>query len=515
MLGILDEADSLNRSYVPITADSQLIEAVRFFDCHGTQDEHLRARYLLGCAYRDLGQAPEALQTWQEAIERVDTFHCDSCHYALLCRIYSQMADVLYHQDLLDDYLESLDKSVTYAYKAKDTLAAANSLMYRMTAFSKLGLSDSVVAICDSSYQLLKRLGHEEIAAQNALMALPDYLKVGKNEEAAFYLDAYEHKSFFIDSLGNIEQGREIFYYLKGLYLLSVNKFDSAEIYFRRTFYERKDFEGRNGGAYGLALLYQKRHLPDSVAKYAMYSYVMNDSSHLQKVSSSLGRIKNMYNYSTHQRRALQEKDRADKEGVRFRVMLCFVTIISLLLMVIMRRWLSRKRKAEKRYLSAMKQLNEAQNELFRLRSHDEELSNLIAEKELAVEKLMREIEVHSAKQKKVGSILKDSVVYKNLHKSVLSGRQLSEEDWDNLNRLVIEHLPVFHQFISDKSYALTIKEYRTCVLLRLNISPMSISHLLGVAPSYVTKMGRTIMRKFFASEGTAKELAVKLNEMF
>ena len=50
MLAALDEADSLNRNYIPITSDSLLREAVDFFDDHGTPNERLRAHYLLGCA---------------------------------------------------------------------------------------------------------------------------------------------------------------------------------------------------------------------------------------------------------------------------------------------------------------------------------------------------------------------------------------------------------------------------------------------------------------------------------
>ncbi|MBP3251709.1 MAG: hypothetical protein J6M25_03560, partial [Prevotella sp.] len=50
MLTVLDEADSLNRNYIPFATDSQLLAATRFFDAHGTSLEQLRAHYLLGCA---------------------------------------------------------------------------------------------------------------------------------------------------------------------------------------------------------------------------------------------------------------------------------------------------------------------------------------------------------------------------------------------------------------------------------------------------------------------------------
>ncbi len=61
MLAVLDEADSLNRNYIPFTTDSVLKIATEWFDSYGSANERMRAHYLLGCAYRDMGEAPAAL----------------------------------------------------------------------------------------------------------------------------------------------------------------------------------------------------------------------------------------------------------------------------------------------------------------------------------------------------------------------------------------------------------------------------------------------------------------------
>ena len=63
MSTLLDRADSMNSAYLPLTdgMDSLLLEATRFYDRHGDADQQVRAHYLLGCAYRDMGEAPAAL----------------------------------------------------------------------------------------------------------------------------------------------------------------------------------------------------------------------------------------------------------------------------------------------------------------------------------------------------------------------------------------------------------------------------------------------------------------------
>ena len=51
-----------NKCYVPFKSDSAALEVASYYDRHGTPNERMAAHYLLGCAYRDMGEAPMALQ---------------------------------------------------------------------------------------------------------------------------------------------------------------------------------------------------------------------------------------------------------------------------------------------------------------------------------------------------------------------------------------------------------------------------------------------------------------------
>ena len=70
MYHLLLLADASNKCYDTLPPDSILSEVAAFYDRHGSANEQLRAHYLLGCAYRDLGEAPQALQCYQDAIDR-------------------------------------------------------------------------------------------------------------------------------------------------------------------------------------------------------------------------------------------------------------------------------------------------------------------------------------------------------------------------------------------------------------------------------------------------------------
>ena len=94
----LDSINAVNRSGQPFTV-AAVKPYVEFFDDHGTPNDRLLAHYLLGLAYYDHGEAPMALQCYQEALDCADTTATD-CDYAQLSRVYGQMAEVFYHQHL-------------------------------------------------------------------------------------------------------------------------------------------------------------------------------------------------------------------------------------------------------------------------------------------------------------------------------------------------------------------------------------------------------------------------------
>ena len=56
------QAKGRNKAYVPFTSDSVMIDVVDYYDHHGTANEQIEAHYLLGCVYRDLGEAPKPYQ---------------------------------------------------------------------------------------------------------------------------------------------------------------------------------------------------------------------------------------------------------------------------------------------------------------------------------------------------------------------------------------------------------------------------------------------------------------------
>ena len=89
----LMQTKAQNENFEPFTTDSTMLRVVDYYDSHGTANEQMLAHYLLGCVYRDLGDAPRALECYHDAVNKADTTEAD-CDFQHIKR--GLWADVAY-----------------------------------------------------------------------------------------------------------------------------------------------------------------------------------------------------------------------------------------------------------------------------------------------------------------------------------------------------------------------------------------------------------------------------------
>ena len=488
-----------------------------YFDDNGTPNEQMLAYYLLGRAYYDLHEAPMALRYYQIAVERADTT-ADDCNYRQLSRVYGQMGYLFYYQNLMEKSLQCDDKSIEYGLKGKDTLNAILSMPSKSASFDMLSKKDSAIYIAEQASALAYLHGYEDISAAILGGIISDLVEKGELIKAKQYMNQYESGSGYFDKQGNIEKGRETYYYSKGLWYLYCNHLDSAEFFFRKELRDGKDFNNQNAGSRGLALLFQKTHKPDSAAKYALYSYAMNDSVYAQMATDKVEQMQALYDYSRHQEIAQREQHRADKEHQRLLWIVFLLVLVAMISASLIRKEKRKRREVRDKYDSMVSTLAQIQTDVLMLRSHETELSQVIREKEKKIDKLNEAIfsyQNKTGKQKESSEgLLLESPDYSDLRVKAARGIVLSENDWQRIYVMIINSLPNFYKFITSKKFELNDKEFKTCILIRLRLSPGDIAKMLNVSPAYITKIRNSMMKKLFDVVGKSKELDAMLMEI-
>ena len=486
MLAVLDEADSLNRNYIPFTTDSVLKEAAEWFDSHGSANERVRAHYLLGCAYRDMGEAPAALQSYHDAVDCADTTATD-CDYRLLSRVHGQMADLFYWQESSANALQECIMVDKYARLAKDTMMIIANNNKRSDIYELEEKWDLLVLTQEKNAQECLRYGNKQeyaVALGGCLVSIlggNDYDK----EKFSRYIEIYEDQSGLFDDTGSIQRGYEIFYYLKGLHLLYLQHKHEAEKYFRKLITSGTDLNDSLAAYRGLYLLYNSEQRIDSVAKYADLCYQYNDKSYKETCTTHIQQLQSQYNYQRFQK----EADRTELISSRktWAIWLCLAIIFCLILLVVignlLHRSYRRKMRIRNEYLLSRLALLESEMSVKKIS---------ITEEELQTSPLVTKFREYAT------------------NKSV----KPTYDDWSELRMKMDNAFPRLMSILTDSKYGLQLAEIEISMLIRLRFSTTQIAFLTGYTNSGVGNIRRKLLRVIFKEDGGAKDFNYKIIQL-
>ena len=505
----LEALEQQNRSGEQMLNDSLAESLVDYFDRHGNANERMRAKYILGRTYYCLGELPRALETYYEAADCADTTAAD-CDYKVLSRIYGQSSTIYDDQVQPQSFLEQVKQARYYAIKAKDTLAAIVYYAKLAEAYKMLSLPDSVIKVTDKAYHMFKENQRYDLASQTLSSAITSLVKCGDIKRARHYISDYELYSGYFDKNGNIQKGREVYYYMKGEYFLAIHEIDSAEFLFRKELRDGKDLNNQIAGCKGLQKVYEIKRSSDSIAKYANLGYILNDSAYSLSEMQNIQRFQASYNYNHQQ--FLAEQSRRDSERDRI-IFMCFAAIILIVGGVAFAFYRSKKLKKLAEYRQNLETLGAIQSELQVLCGEDGDILALIAKKNEEISDLQsRILEYQKQKSDKeranLEDILSHAPITQHLYDLLKENpvQRASRDDVRQITNLINEQIPCFYRSLN-ASQVLRPVEYEVCMLIRCHFKPSSIGKLLGLDEAYVSNIRRRILHKVYGIKGNPKDL--------
>jgi tetratricopeptide (TPR) repeat protein len=328
---ILDRAQEQNLNRETITDIDSIQMAAGYYDRHGNSNDKVRAYYLLGCAHRDAGEAPNALEAFHEAADRADTTSAD-CDYGLLMRVHAQSAMLFKYQLLPYEMLDELWAQRRNALLAGDDRSAITAIERTADAYRLMNMKDSAVNIQLRASDLYEQYGFHEAANIALGPIIDDLVERGDTAEARRCIERYEgSKSIFKD--GEILPHKAVHYYSKGKYCLAVGKLDSAEVYFRKLIEPGRNASQLEAGYRGLFLLYRTLWVVDSLAKYADLQYEQVIPALDEKNKDDIQLMQGLYNYSRIQNDAKKTAEKNEQQ--KDMIIILLVAVIALALVAV------------------------------------------------------------------------------------------------------------------------------------------------------------------------------------
>ena len=505
-----------NRAYVDFTTDSVMLEVADYYDHHGTANERMLAHYLLGCTYRDLKEAPMSLQCYYDAVEAADTLSSD-CDYSTLMSIWGQIASILDNQYMPMEELEALNKYQKYALLNGDTLNYIRGIELCVGAYNLMDDTVNILKTNEKAIQTYQKHGYFQQAARVLPSSIyvwlnrQDYAKVHQLQQI------YETQSGLFDEYGNIAKGKEHYYYGKGLYYLGIEKFDSAEFFFRKVPSNKFKYDSQRG----MLKLYLLIGDQDSIEKYSALLGYASDEYFTGQQAQAMHQAKGMYDYSRNQKLAMKKSEEAHKKN-QLIIIMSILSFLIISVLIVLYLYNKKQKKHEMtqlnlRYVNTLSNLRQVQNDLTNL---GVEYSELRVQKEQDAHILQERINMYKAKygrleeQEKV-EVLRQVPIVNNLSNNLKPGNaniSVTKKDWQELYVVIKEVLPSFYSNVICGSN-LTHQETQVAVLTKLEYNINEIAILLTTTPQRITNARASANKKLFG-DNSAKTFTRNLGNL-
>ena len=482
-----------NKAYVDFTTDSLALVVTDYYDHHGTANEQMMAHYLLGCVYRDLGEVPHALDCYQEAVSMADTTATD-CDYRTLSNVYSQMARMFHQQLLLTNEIDARYKASHYCLLAKDTLNAIHHRAMSAGAYILLNYKDSAEALLHETIRSYQDYGQVQRSILTSTMLMHLYAEQPeKKDDFKELIDKYEIGSDLFDKNHELPPTKRLYYYYKGRYLEETGMLDSAEYYYRKVYRPNMDFTDKTPMYNGLLSVFKKRHIPDSIAKYAQLYCEANDSSVAIKDQERTAQLAVSYNYHYYKDLSLKNERDAYKNWL---ISVCL--IISLVLVILACFYVGKKYKKaqEKKRMEMQERFDE---EVAKLKS---DLAEAVSEYEQKIKTLQQLEDTHSIAISEAQHAL---ATLREEKENSMSEKKKAQETIECLNAKfhqekagLLEEISILKDHIEELKHLQTVYQQSEETLSLVGTEIIKKLHILSKSHRPMNNSDRVLLQKTF-----------------
>ena len=495
-------AEAENKLYLPMPSDTLFQQVTDYYDHHGTPNQQLKAHYLLGCIYRDMKEAPQAIECYYDAVEKADTLS-DDCDYTTLYKVYGQMADILHSQIMPQEEIEALKQYSKYALKAGNVYEYIQGSKYMAEAFDLMGDTTNVLLVESQAHDLFLKHGFPKDAAGAYTNSLYVYLARGDYEKTRQMMCIFERESGLFDSEGNIQKGREHYYYCKGLYYLKVNQPDSADFCFKKLLYYGYSFDAYRGL---MEAALKKRDTTSMFFYSKLYEKAFDTlvtNIHAEASRQTLG----MYNYTRSQKIAMEKTLESERTQNLLYIIAIITVIIISTLFHLHRRFKMKKQKEinslNQNYTTALTNYEKAKEELSIMEGgftlYKQKKQAELAELQTEVSTFQKEY--GSLKQKEKFEALIQSHILDIFREKLIPGKgnfSITEKAWQELQLQLKQCLPLFYLRITENN-VLSSHELHVTILTRLGFQTGAIAIILDTTKQHIANARASANKKLFA----------------
>ena len=501
-----------DKAYITHTSDSLIQTVVKYYEERKDRERLPDTYYYAGRVYRALGDATQALEYLQQAIESTK----DCTDYRLISRIYSQTGTLYLYQDTYDQALEVFRKAYQYCLSDKDSIGMVYSLRDIGRTFTTLNCADSAL------YYYKGALNYAEQIHNNHLVGVVQAELSGLYIQLEMYPEAFTA----IQCSNKYIKGHNIapFYAILADYYYYTNQLDSATFYYTQTA-SFDDLYQKQGSYKGLGNIARKKGQYKEAMEYFDKYLICTDSIKDITNTETIRKMQSLYNYQLKEK----ENSRLQHQAANYKLwnILLVFSLLSLVFLFIAYHQFRKKKEQQRlvkqerikqiqkdRYAQSNTYLekNKEQIKVLELSLHKAEIEkdqlrqDLLKAQKSLIEKTNEQITATQRVQKQSELALKHSDIYKKFHFAVQgSDEKIGNDDWKELMCAVDE---AYNQFTTRllELYPMKTIEIQVCVLIKIGLSPAQIAFITIRSRQAISSIRKRLYSKVMGKDGTPEQ---------
>lgn len=474
-----------DKAYIRHTSPTEIEAILHYYENGGDSRMLPEAYFYAGSVYRDLDNAPQAVEYYQKALECMPG---KRGRLKGLC--YWNICNLLELQGMYSVALPKLKETCKYCSDIKDTSLVLFTMREIGWCHKMLDNNDSALNVYDTALYIAKQGRNDNLVASLNNQKASILKKMKRYDEAEKALKQSM-------KYGDVRERSTVLSIASDLYI-KTGRQDSAIILVKELA-EKGDVSGKQLAYKLLGEHYIKNNCMEKAKECFIKYEALTDSLHRMAAEESVARMNSLYDYRHYEKE--NEMLKNNKRTMMFLVYSILVISVILLFMLFI---------IKRRNKKIILELSESNNKKIQVNNNEDSHIDDITEKDKGKDcqrLYYRMLHVKDVNQSNAvaDEQVKKSDIYKKLLR-VCNGNSVDEnlddKDWILLDETVTNNYPNWQNVLC-KLCRMSEHEYHVCLLLKAGISPTNISIITNRSKSAINSTRQRLYEKNFGEKGS------------
>lgn len=503
-----------DKAYIKHTTDSLILPIVKYYETKGDKRLLTEAYYYAGNTYRDLNDAPMALEYYQKAIDILPKNNSK-----LRIVLHSQTGRLFLNQNLYSKAIAAFRDGSNECYNLRDTINNIYILRDLAYTYNKIQRKDSCLYYYNKAYLLAREINNTHLCVGVLGQMASFYIDNGDLAKAKECLSPALNERRDINKSPNYCMALKIY--------MGTNQYDSAYYYGNELLTIGTIYAKQTASMYLTELYLMDKDYGNAIKSLKLFNEY-TDSVKRITATETVNRINSLYNYNLRERENMMLKAK-NSRNVSIIVVITAVCCVVISVFIV---YIHRNRQKQRLQAENMKQLKNKlfeQSEEYIQKNNEKigileyELNKVSEENKMLIERLeeqrtdlilANEAAIRKKARNEAARVrLFATDIYNTINEYIIRKKIITDSEWTEVDRVVNQEIENFRVNLYSY-YNISLHEYHICLLIRMGIQPKDMANLLGCTTSAVSKARKRLQEKFFGDSGSSKDFDVFVNSL-